>query len=168
MNTEDELKELIQELRKKHHQARHFCYAFRINPEVPYYRANDDGEPNHSAGTPIYGQIQSFDLFNVGIVVIRYFGGTKLGVPGLINAYKESARLALEASDIIVKHIEDEIHFSFEYPDMNEVMKIIKDSDSKIAFQEMNLHCIFKIQVQRSLTKGVKDALGDVKSLIFV
>ena len=105
VKSEEEIKSYLEALKKQHHSARHWCYAYQLGTETTNYRANDDGEPNNSAGMPIYGQIQSFNLTNVLVVVVRYFGGVKLGVGGLINAYKTTAQLALESSNIIEKTI---------------------------------------------------------------
>ena len=107
VKTEDEVKDYIEELKKKHHTARHFCYAWQLGKSYDSYRANDDGEPSNSAGMPIYGQLQAFDVTNVLVVSVRYFGGTKLGVGGLIQAYKTSAQLALEASKIVKRTIDE-------------------------------------------------------------
>ena len=124
VTTEEEVRDHLETLKKKHHSARHWCYAWQMGTENPSYRANDDGEPNNSAGMPIYGQIQSFDVTNILVVVVRYFGGVKLGVGGLINAYRNAAQLALEASDIEEKTIDLLFELHFDYKDMN------KDADA--------------------------------------
>ena len=126
ISSEEDVKEIIADLRKQHHQARHWCYAFQIGTENKQYRANDDGEPNNSAGMPIYGQILSFDVTNILIVVVRYFGGVKLGVSGLINAYKSAAALALQMVPAIQKPIELLYDLQFDYTRMNEVMMVVK------------------------------------------
>ena len=113
------------------------------------YRANDDGEPSNSAGMPIYGQLQSFDVTIILVVIVRYFGGTKLGVGGLVQAYKTAAQMALEASHIVEKTIDEEFVIKFEYPEMNTVMRIIKDEDIKLIDQKMELSCEFKISVRK-------------------
>ena len=145
---EEEVKECIEALKKQHHTARHFCYAWQLGKSYESYRANDDGEPNNSAGMPIYGQLQAFDVTNVLVVSVRYFGGTKLGVGGLIQAYKTSAQLALETSKIIEKTIDKEFLLKFEYPEMNTVMRIIKDESLEIIDQKMELSCEIKISVR--------------------
>ena len=119
--SEDAVKETLEILRKKHHTARHFCYAYQLGIEKIRFRANDDGEPNNSAGMPIYGQIQAFEVTNILIVSVRYFGGTKLGVGGLMSAYKLSAQMALEASDILEKTINITYTLTFNYDLMNEL-----------------------------------------------
>jgi uncharacterized YigZ family protein len=146
---EDDIKNALEELKKKHHAARHFCYAWQLGVEIISYRANDDGEPNNSAGMPIYGQIQSFDVTNILIVSVRYFGGTKLGVGGLINAYKNSAQLALEASKIINKTIDVHFQISFGYDLMNKVMRIVKEKKIAIISQALELDCQYVISVRK-------------------
>ena len=122
--TEEQVKTHIEFLKKEHHSARHFCYGYRINPREVYERANDDGEPRHSAGTPILGQLQSYDVVNCLVVVVRYFGGTKLGVSGLISAYKESAKDCIQQANIISSVITDEFELFFNYSNYNEVFSL--------------------------------------------
>lgn len=152
---EDEVKEYLEELKKKHHTARHFCYAYQIGVENTQYRANDDGEPNNSAGMPIYGQIQSFEVTNILIVSIRYFGGTKLGVGGLISAYKTSAQLALEASEIIEKTIDVHFKLNFNYDLMNAVMRIIKEKNIEIINQKLEMDCQYIISVRKNDAENI-------------
>jgi uncharacterized YigZ family protein len=147
---EDDIKSSLELLRKKHHSARHFCYAWQIGTETIRFRANDDGEPSNSAGMPIYGQIQSFDLTNVLIVSVRYFGGTKLGVGGLINAYRSSAKLAIESSVIVEKTIDVQYMLTFEYDLMSKVMRIIRDNRLSIISQKLEINCEVIISVRKS------------------
>ena len=149
VKTEEAVKQHIEDLKKQHHQARHWCYAYQIGTETITYRANDDGEPNNSAGMPIYGQIQSFDVTNVLIVVVRYFGGVKLGVGGLINAYKTGAQMALEASKIVTRTINIEYLISFDYKNMNKVMRVIKEKNLKVINQKLELDCQITISVRK-------------------
>jgi uncharacterized YigZ family protein len=149
IQSESEVKTLIDPLRKKHFNAVHFCYAFQIGTEKISFRANDDGEPSNSAGAPIYGQIQSYGLTNILIVVVRFFGGTKLGVGGLISAYRTAAQMALEVSEIIEKTIDIHYQISFEYKDMNKVMRIIKEKNLNITSQQMNEKCCIEISVRQ-------------------
>lgn len=135
VTSEKDIKVKLEELRKTYHDARHHCYAYVLGKSGEKTRANDDGEPNHSAGDPILGQIRSKNLTNTLIVVIRYFGGTKLGVSGLIHAYKTAAEEAIELNSIIEEPIVDELFWAFEYSEMNEVMKLVKDFDIKITNQ---------------------------------
>lgn len=146
---EDEIKVHIEQLKKQHYNARHWCYAWQLGTNYEHYRANDDGEPSNSAGMPIYGQLQSFEVTNILVVVVRYFGGTKLGVGGLVQAYKTSARMALEASKIVEKTIDENFILTFEYPEMNTVMRIIKDENLSVIDQKMHLNCEFKISVRK-------------------
>ncbi len=152
---EEDIKNALEELKKKHHSARHFCYAWQLGVETISYRANDDGEPNNSAGMPIYGQIQAFDVTNILIVSVRYFGGTKLGVGGLINAYKNSAQLALEASKIIIKTIDVQFQLSFGYEVMNKVMRIVKEKQLTIVSQTLELDCQYIISVRKKEAEAI-------------
>ena len=147
---EDEVKEIIDGIKKVHYNARHWCYAFQIGTEQVYYRANDDGEPSNTAGAPIYGQIQSFDVTNILIVVVRYFGGVKLGVGGLITAYRAAAQMAMEEADIIEKTIDKNFKVRFEYKDMNNVMRVIKEKDLKILNQTMEMSCEIELSIRKS------------------
>ena len=150
VTTTDDVKNNIEILKKQHQSARHWCYAYQLGTEKITYRANDDGEPSNSAGQPIYGQIQSFDVTNILIVVVRYFGGVKLGVGGLINAYKTSAQFALENSAIIEKTINKEYLITFDYKNMNKVMRIIKEKQIKIVNQKLELNCQIHISVRKN------------------
>jgi uncharacterized YigZ family protein len=147
--TEDNVKPILEDLRKKHAGAGHFCYAFQIGTDNIYYRANDDGEPNNSAGMPIYGQIQSFGVTNVLVVSVRYFGGVKLGVGGLISAYRLSAQMALEASEIIEKTIDIHYTIKFGYADMNKVMRVIKEKNLDIISQKMENDCEITVATRK-------------------
>jgi len=152
---EEDIKNALEELKKKHHSARHFCYAWQLGVEAISYRANDDGEPNNSAGMPIYGQIQAFEVTNILIVSVRYFGGTKLCVGGLINAYKNSAQLALEASKIITKTINIQFQLSFGYDVMNKVMRIVKEKQLTLVSQTLELDCQYIISVRKKEAEAI-------------
>jgi len=151
ITNENDLKNYLEKLKVKHSKAGHFCYAYQIGKEenTLIYRANDDGEPSNSAGMPIYGQIQSFDVTNILIVVVRYFGGVKLGVGGLINAYKSGAQLALEASKIKELTINIDFIIKFEYELMNKVMRVIKEKNLDIINQKLELDCEISISVRK-------------------
>lgn len=149
VRSEDDIKEALESLKKLHHSARHFCYAWQLGTEKVSYRANDDGEPSNSAGMPIYGQIQSFDLTNILIVSVRYFGGVKLGVGGLITAYRSSARLAIEASEIIERTIDVSYRLTFGYELMSKVMKIIKEHRLNLLSQKLEEKCEIEISVRK-------------------
>lgn len=150
VNNEENIKSLIENLKKQHHSARHWCYAYQLGTQEESFafRANDDGEPNNSAGMPIYGQIQSFEVTNVLIVVVRYFGGTKLGVSGLINAYRTTAHMAMEASTVVIKIITQNIKVVFEYANINKVMRIIKEKNLNVVNQKLELECEIIIAVR--------------------
>lgn len=162
VTNEEQVKEHIETLKKVHHTARHWCYAYQIGVENSVYRAYDDGEPNNSAGMPIYGQIQSYDLTNILIVVVRYFGGTKLGVGGLIHAYRSAAKMALENTKIAQKTINKRMLVSCAYDHLNKVMRIIKEKNLKILEQEMQLECRIKIEVR---LKDSETIFGSFKKL---
>ena len=149
ITSENEVKTHIENLKKEHFSARHWCYAYQIGTETLRFRANDDGEPSNSAGMPIYGQIQSFEITNVLIVVVRYFGGVKLGVGGLISAYKTTAQLTLEEADIVEKTIDKHFKITFDYKNMNKVMRIIKEKNIDIVHQKMELNCEIEIATRK-------------------
>lgn len=149
VKTEDEVKDYIEKLKKQHYAARHWCYAYQLGIEDCKYRANDDGEPSNSAGMPIYGQIQSFGVTNVLIVVVRYFGGVKLGVGGLINAYRTGAQLALENSKIVEKTIDASFKIQFAYKHMSRIMRIIKDNAAEIDSQTLELDCVLIVSIRK-------------------
>lgn len=162
VTNEEEVKQHLEALKKQHHSARHWCYAWQIGTETKTYRANDDGEPSNSAGQPIYGQILSHDLTNILIVVVRYFGGVKLGVGGLINAYRTGAQLAIASSNIIEKLIEIEFVAIFEYKDMNKVMRILKEHQLKISSQELTLNCKIYFSSRKSEAHKIKDIFSSL------
>ena len=163
ISSEKEVAPIITILKEKHHKARHWCYAWRLGVEDNQFRANDDGEPNNSAGQPIYGQILSFKLTNILIVVVRYFGGTKLGVGGLINAYKTAAKMALEESEIIEKTIDVHFELKFDYIDMNKVMRLIKEKKINLLDQQMQMDCNFEISVRKKDAEKIKKAFEDLR-----
>jgi len=146
--SEDEVKEIQDNLRQQYHDARHHCYAYVIGPDKGLYRANDDGEPNHSAGDPILGQINSKGLTNTLVVVIRYFGGTKLGVSGLINAYKLAAEEALNNSKIVTVAITETVEIKYGYPATSEVMRLVDEFEITIIDQEFKGQCYIKGEVK--------------------
>ena len=166
ISTEEEVKEIIETLKKQHHSARHWCYAYQLGTESITYRANDDGEPNNSAGMPIYGQIQSFDITNVLVVVVRYFGGVKLGVGGLISAYKTAAQMALEASEIIEKTINIYFIISFDYKNMNKVMRIIKEKNLEIINQKMEMSCEIEIATRKKNAEQIFDIFNSIYEIL--
>jgi len=158
---EDQLKEKLQSLRKSHFDARHHCYAYILGANQDRYRANDDGEPNGTAGLPILGQIRSKNLTDVLVVVVRYFGGVKLGASGLVNAYKVATQFALEEAQIIEKIVKAELKVQFEYIQMNEVMKVIKDFELEICSQNFDNDCQMQILVRKNHLEVVSEKLKD-------
>jgi len=155
VTSEDEIKKQLEIIRKNHYNAVHCCYAFQIGTDKIQFRANDDGEPNNTAGAPIYGQIQSYGLTNVLVVVVRYFGGTKLGVGGLITAYRTSAQMAFEASKIIEKTININYSISFNYINMNKVMRVIKEKKIEITSQKMESSCEIEITTRKKNAESI-------------
>lgn len=162
VSSEEDVKSILETLRKEHHSARHWCYAFQLGTDKIQYRANDDGEPNNSAGMPIYGQIQSFEVTNVLVVVVRYFGGVKLGVGGLISAYRTAAQMALEASDIIEKTIDIHYLIRFDYKNMNKVMRVIKEKNLDIVAQKMEMSCEIEIATRKKNAEMVFDTFSNL------
>lgn len=164
--SEEDVKPILEELKKRHHSARHWCYAFQLGTDTVYYRANDDGEPNNSAGMPIYGQIQSFGVTNALVVVVRYFGGVKLGVGGLISAYKISAQMALEASDIVERTIDVHYTLKFGYQNMNKVMRVIKEKNLDIISQKMEMDCEIIISTRKKNAPIVLEAFSNLYEIV--
>jgi len=150
VNSEDKTKPILEQLKKDHHNARHHCYAWRLGKEEITYRTNDDGEPSSTAGKPILGQLQSFDVTDIFLVVVRYFGGTLLGTSGLINAYKTAAANALSNAKIVTKIIEEKYKLHFTYPLMNDVMTIIKQENLNIVDTRFEIECDLVFSVRKS------------------
>lgn len=164
--SEEEIKEHLLRIKKEHFSARHHCYAWRLGANKEHFRANDDGEPSSSAGKPILGQIQSFDLSNILIVVVRYFGGTLLGVSGLINAYRAAAKDAIENANIIEKTVEDTFTIIFGYETMNDVMKIFKDEQLPQLETVFDMQCSIKTSIRLSDSKRILDMFGKIEGLV--
>lgn len=162
---EEEIKEILQKLRKDYYDARHHVYAYILGPDKAAYRANDDGEPSGSSGKPIHGQLLSYDLTNTLVVVIRYFGGTKLGIPGLINAYKSAAKDALDNNEIITKTVNDVYSLEFEYPLMNDVMRVMKEENLKPLDQTFENNCILSFQVRKNDTNRVYEKFNKLRGV---
>ena len=155
VTSEDEIKNHLELLRKRHVGAGHFCYAWQIGTHKIAFRANDDGEPSNSAGMPIYGQMQSFGVTNTLIVIVRFFGGVKLGVGGLISAYKTSAQMALENATIVERTIDVQFVVSFDYKNMNKVMRVIKEKNLEIIAQKMEMGCEIEISTREKNADAV-------------
>jgi len=163
----DEIKDEIQNYRKEYYDARHVCWAYMLGSERKEFRANDDGEPSGTAGKPILGQINSNELTDILVIVIRYFGGIKLGTSGLIVAYKEAAAEAIKNAEIIEKTVDFDISFQFEYPFMNDVMKIVKDLNPDILEQTYDMDCSMTLRIRKSLFEQLSTRLEKVESIRF-
>lgn len=162
IQSEAEVKPIIDSLQKQHPNAGHYCYAYQIGTDTLIYRANDDGEPSNTAGMPIYGQIQSFAVTNVLLVVVRIFGGVKLGVGGLISAYRTTAQMTLESSEIIEKTIDIHYLVSFDYKNINKVMRVIKEKNVEIASQKMELSCEIEIITRKKNAEMIFDIFNSM------
>ncbi|WP_315511172.1 YigZ family protein [Hoylesella nanceiensis] len=160
VETIDEIKDLLTDYKKKYYDARHVCYAYMLGPERTDFRMNDDGEPSSTAGKPILGQINSRELTNILVVVIRYFGGVKLGTSGLIVAYREAAAEALSAATVIEKTIEETVTFTFPYVMMNSVMRVVKELNPRIVEQKYDETCIITLAIKRSMAPMLEERLN--------
>jgi len=166
VSQEQEIKDIITQLKKEHHSARHHCFAWRIGSNADFFRINDDGEPSGTAGRPILGQIQSKGVTNILVVVVRYFGGTLLGVSGLINAYKQAAQSVLENAEIIEKIMEGIIEVQFSYAAMNDIMQLIKEMQLEMVSSDFGLLCKIGIAVRMSLIELVLTKLNKIDGII--
>lgn len=162
IESESEVKKLLEPLKKEHFKANHHCYAFRLGQDRTNFRVNDDGEPSGSAGKPILNVLLSKDLTNILVVVVRYFGGTLLGVPGLINAYKSATQEAIANASILEKTVNEVYEISFAYELMNDVMKVVKDFDLKIVSQHFDNECIILLSFRKTLTNQVLGKLEKI------
>ncbi|HEY3371791.1 MAG TPA: YigZ family protein [Prolixibacteraceae bacterium] len=168
VNSEEEIKEIVQSIKKEHHSARHHCYAWQLGVEKSLFRANDDGEPSSTAGKPILGQIQSFDLTNILIVVVRYFGGTLLGVSGLINAYRNAALDAINKAGVIEKLVEKWLLIEFDYSAMNEVMKVFKDEKLLQINPQFDLKCKVKTHIRLRESNRIVQELLKIDTVVVI
>jgi uncharacterized YigZ family protein len=166
VQSEAEIKPIIDTLRKQHPHAAHYCYAYQIGTDTIIYRANDDGEPSNTAGMPIYGQIQSFGITNVLILVVRTFGGVKLGVGGLITAYKTAAQMTLNSSKIIEKTIDIHYLVSFDYKNINKIMRVIKEKNIEIVSQKMEMSCEIEIITRKKNAKMIFDIFNSMFEIV--
>jgi uncharacterized YigZ family protein len=162
---EEEIKGILEMLRKEYYDARHHCYAYILNPDKSSYRINDDGEPSGSAGKPIYGQLLSKDLTNILVVVIRYFGGTKLGIPGLINAYKTATQEALSQAVIVHKTVNDVFELQFDYPLMNSIIRILKEENLEASLSRFELNCLIEVPIPKSQSMRIQSILESIHGL---
>lgn len=165
VRTVAEVKALLEEYQKKYYDARHVCYAYMLGPQRKDFRANDNGEPSGTAGKPILGQINSNELTDILIIVVRYFGGIKLGTSGLIVAYKAAAAEALAAAEVVEKTVDECIRFWFEYPFMNDVMRVVKEEDPEIVEQGYDMDCRMTLRIRSSLMPRLRARLEKVETL---
>ena len=161
----DDFKKQLQILKKEHPKAVHHCFAYRIGTDGNNFRSSDDGEPSGTAGKPILGQVDSKGITNVAVIVVRYWGGTMLGVPGLINAYKTSAALALQVTPVVEKQIEVNYSIEFDYTQMNDVMMVMKQYNCNIHSNEMQLFCIMKAGIPKNRLDDVLYRLNDLQNI---
>ena len=164
VHTVEEIKQHLDIYQKKYYDARHVCYSYMLGHERKDFRANDNGEPSGTAGKPILGQINSNGLTDILIVVVRYFGGIKLGTSGLIVAYKAAAAEAIANATIIEKTVDDEIAVAFEYPFMNDVMRIVKEEEPEILEQSYDMDCLMKLRIRRSMMEKLRARLEKVET----
>ena len=169
VTSEEEIKAHLEEVKKAHFSARHWCYAWQLGyGSTQRYRANDDGEPNNTAGIPIYGQIQSFELTNILVIVVRYFGGIKLGVGGLVQAYKTTAQLTLQEAEIEEKLITKELRIRFEYPLMNKVMRVVKEQNLNITQQLLTENCELHLAIRQSDYQRMQELFESIYGVLIV
>jgi uncharacterized YigZ family protein len=165
IKSETEVKSILNQLRAKHTKARHFCWALRLSPDRNVFKLNDDGEPSGTAGRPILNTLLSSDITNVLVVVVRYFGGTLLGVPGLINAYKNATIAAIEENEIVTKTVNDVYEIGFDYLVMNQVMQIVKEEDLLILKQQFDNDCMLQFEVRKAQLNTVLGKFENVDNL---
>ena len=165
VRTVDEIKVHLEACQKKYYDARHVCYAYMLGHERKDFRVNDNGEPSGTAGKPILGQINSNELTDILIVVVRYFGGIKLGTSGLIQAYKAAAAEAIAAAEFVERTVDDVVSFLFEYPFMNDVMRVVKEMNPEIVQQAYDMDCSMTLRIRRSLMPALKARLEKVETL---
>ncbi len=164
-STVSEVREQLETLRKKYHDARHHCYAYAIGPDAAEYRYNDDGEPSGTAGKPIYGQILSFGLTNVLIVVVRYFGGIKLGTGGLVNAYRTAAKEAITSGLIVTKIWSLQIGIRFGYEKLNEIMRLVKEENAAVIAQDFRLDSNMILEIRKSKLEGFEKKISKLENV---
>ncbi|MBB1569147.1 MAG: YigZ family protein [Capnocytophaga sp.] len=169
VTSEEEIKAHLEAVKKAHFSARHWCYAWQLGyGRHQRYRANDDGEPNNTAGIPIYGQIQSFELTNILVIVVRYFGGIKLGVGGLVQAYKTTAQLTLQETEIEEKLITEELVINFDYPLMNKVMRVVKEQNLTVTAQHLTESCELHLAIRQSDYAKIEEIFNNLYGVVLV
>ncbi|WP_172284173.1 IMPACT family protein [Chryseobacterium sp. LAM-KRS1] len=164
---ENELKDALEKVITEHPKATHHCYAFRMGLHGENYRANDDGEPSGSAGLPIYNQLLAHEITNVLVIVVRYYGGTKLGVSGLVKAYKESAKLTLEEANIIIRELETEVEIRFNFNQQNTIFTLLSKFDAKVLNFDANENCILTASLKTAQKENISDKLSEMQYVSF-
>lgn len=167
VNNEKELKNALEKIRSEHPKATHHCYAFRMGLEGEVYRANDDGEPSGSAGLPIYNQLLAHEITNVLVISVRYYGGTKLGVSGLVKAYKESAKITLEEASIVVKELEAEIEIHFNFNQQNTIFTLLSKNDAKVLHFDAEENCVVTASLKLSQKESISEKLSEMQYVSF-
>ena len=167
VDDEEDLKKSLQKIREEHPKATHHCYAYRLGIKGENYRANDDGEPSGSAGLPIYNQLLAHDITNVLVIVVRYYGGTKLGVSGLVKTYKESAKITLEEAEIITKELESEIEISFNFSQQNQIFTLLNKFDGRILDFLSDEKCIITARIKTSIKEDISEQLSEMQNISF-
>ena len=167
VDDEAELKKSLEKIREEHPKATHHCYAYRLGIKGENYRANDDGEPSGSAGLPIYNQLLAHDITNVLVIVVRYYGGTKLGVSGLVKTYKESAKITLEEAEIITKELESEIEISFNFSQQNQIFTLLNKFDGRILDFLSDEKCVITAKIKTSLNENISEQLSEMQNISF-
>ena len=167
VDDEEDLKKSLQKIREEHPKATHHCYAFRLGMKGENYRANDDGEPSGSAGLPIYNQLLAHEITNVLVIVVRYYGGTKLGVSGLVKTYKESAKITLEEAEIITKELESEIEISFNFSQQNQIFTLLNKFDGRILDFLSDEKCVITAKIKTSLNENISEQLSEMQNISF-
>lgn len=167
VDDEEDLKKSLQKIREEHPKATHHCYAFRLGMKGENYRANDDGEPSGSAGLPIYNQLLAHEITNVLVIVVRYYGGTKLGVSGLVKTYKESAKITLEEAEIITKELESEIEISFNFSQQNQIFTLLNKFDGRILDFLSDEKCVITAKIKTSLYENISEQLSEMQNISF-
>ena len=167
VDDEAELKKSLEKIREEHPKATHHCYAYRLGIKGENYRANDDGEPSGSAGLPIYNQLLAHDITNVLVIVVRYYGGTKLGVAGLVKTYKESAKITLEEAEIVKKELESEIEISFGFSQQNQIFTLLNKFDGRILDFLSDEKCVITAKIKTSLYENISEQLSEMQNISF-
>ena len=167
VNTETDLKKSLEKIREEHPKATHHCYAFRLGMKGENYRANDDGEPSGSAGLPIYNQLLAHEITNILVIVVRYYGGTKLGVSGLVKAYKESAKMTLEEAEMITRELESDIEIAFSFSQQNQIFTFLNKFDGRIQDFLSDEQCVIKAKIKTSQKENISEQLSEMQNISF-